>query len=311
MGPILPLEAIIGVVRAYYVFATFFIVVLVTVPYLRRTLLAYGKATADRSPPKHFSLEQITVRKSWFWHFYALGLPWTCTLLFLYLKPESGFVTREAFDRSGSGRGQVGAGYVQPPIETVLALAMMVAQTGRRLYENFYVHVPSEATMHVAHYVHGLAYYFLTPIAVGIEGWRRAERSLGWTDLRFRHVCGIALFAYGWYEQHLAHVALADLRIPGKKKGTATSTTISTRNVYAQPKARWFKHVSSPHYFFEMVIYLSFCVLTGFENLTSALVFGYVVISLGIEADQSWRWYKAKFADEVPRNWKRFIPFVL
>ncbi|TPX62465.1 hypothetical protein SpCBS45565_g07007 [Spizellomyces sp. 'palustris'] len=189
---------------------------------------------------------------------------------------------------------------------------MIIIQMIRRLYECSFVAKPSSARMHAAHYVVGLLYYLVTPIAVSIEGWSAVEDRgqsgilLHITaNLCIRHILALLLFVWASVQQYKVHVHLASLR-PAIPSPGAVSPTPS----YNLPRGEWFNYVACPHYLFELVIYISFGALTRWRNLTCILNVVWVVVDLGVAADQQWKWYKHRFGDKLPKGWKRVVPFI-
>ncbi|KAJ3139539.1 Steroid 5 alpha-reductase 3 [Geranomyces variabilis] len=197
----------------------------------------------------------------------------------------------------------------QLPTEVILAHALIVVQNARRLFECLRVLTASPARMHIAHYVVGIVYYFVTPMAVGVHGWNHwwaqsiKDTAFHCGDLRVRHALALTLFTWASYEQYLAHAHLASLR--SKADGSRTSTSTSAVPVYKLPQARWFRFVACPHYLFEFLIYVSFSVMTGFQNGTCLAVLVWIAIGLGVPADQQRSWYQRKFPELIPAGWKR------
>lgn len=61
--------------------------------------------------------------------------------------------------------------------QVAIAFALEALQTGRRLYEYLYVFKPSKATMNVAHFLLGFAYYAIMSVAIWVEGSRMSSFS--------------------------------------------------------------------------------------------------------------------------------------
>lgn len=292
-------------VRAFYLLASTAVLVCTTIPFLRSTLIPYGKALVPRSPSKQihtpyttFLRDTLSVPKRWFTHFYALGVPWSLYILYECLLST---IT----NRKGplltvlSGLPHGLSTTRQSSLEVILSQTLMSIQMARRLYECLAVSKPSAARMHLAHYAAGLLYYFFTPVAVGMEGWMNLSRDTSMMQsIQARHILGVALFLWASREQHRTHKQLAALRPITRNQPT-----------YNLPTGPWFNNVSCPHYLFEMLIYLSFVVLTG-GNTTCRFVLGWVVVDLSVAADQQWRWYKERFGKKVDRGWKRVVPFL-
>ena len=76
------------------------------------------------------------------------------------------------------------------------------------------------------------------------------------------------------------------------------------------PKGSWFKWVSCPHYFFEILIYLSYAIVSGLQHKTVWSVVVFVAINQVIASLISHKWYKEEFKD-YPKQRKAVIPYLL
>ncbi|KAI8908692.1 hypothetical protein DFJ77DRAFT_126649 [Powellomyces hirtus] len=381
-----PIAVLALFIRGIYVGTAIAVQVGLAVPFLREWMLSYGK-TLQPAPPTPKPTTTTTaktatqpdtsnaikpeptlwakiqdlcmVRKYLFWHFYALGVPWGCYLLWTCFSPPAAPETTAlwrgwsdlnfiAAEFGGNLSASVQVRELQPLLETMALHFLIVVQMLRRLYECLYVSTPSAAKMHVAHYFVGMGYYLVTPVAVGVEGWwwwwsthdeeRFTAEAVG--RVRPRHVAAVFMFAYASYQQNRAHVHLSLLRnqstqikpktSPESSKGIKTpdspgvahhaktlasascppSALPSSAPVYKLPTDGWFQYVACPHYLFEMTIYLSLCVLTGFTNWTLTSILFWVVIDLAAVADSQFDWYTRTFPDRIPHNWRRVLPWV-
>ena len=72
----------------------------------------------------------------------------------------------------------------------------------------------------------------------------------------------LALFLFVKYslEQHRVHEALFEMKKSGGGRTNAQSS--SAQNIYSFPKNGAFKYVACPHYYAEVMIYVSFCILS-------------------------------------------------
>lgn len=143
------------------------------VPLLRSSVLAYGKLHSIAAKPTNSiasQLAQWTVPKSWFAHFYVIGL-----LSALYCFAEIAFLL------VWNGYGPVlyclrvwdvpQASYHISVLESLVALALLTIHLARRVYESFYIERPSlEARMHVSHYIAGVGFYGAMVLATWLEG---------------------------------------------------------------------------------------------------------------------------------------------
>jgi len=80
---------------------------------------------------------------------------------------------------------------------------------------------------------------------------------------------------------------------------------------HAIPRGGLFEYVSCPHYFMEIVIYLSFVLIAGPHHITllSAVIF--VITNQLVSGYLTHRWYRAHFGTLYPVHRKAVIPFLL
>jgi 3-oxo-5-alpha-steroid 4-dehydrogenase 3 len=103
-------------------------------------------------------------------------------------------------------------------------------------------------------------------------------------------------FLFAWVNQYRCHAHLA-----GLKK-------------YSLPDEGLFRHLVSPHYTCECLLYLSLAIAAAPQgevvNKTMLSVLLFVVVNLGLTALGTRQWYAEKFgADAVARKWN-MIPFI-
>ncbi|KAJ3327137.1 hypothetical protein HDU76_012341 [Blyttiomyces sp. JEL0837] len=193
-------------------------------------------------------------------------------------------------------------------VDVMLALGMETVQITRRLYECAFLQKRSSARMHALHYIAGFGFYVFTPVALIVDGLGNVmdASSISPTAGTFstRYVAAFLLFLWASYEQHVAHVQLSKLR-------STPSKSPNEPPLYSLPQGRYFDLVACPHYFFEIMIYLSFVVLTGGKSLVVWSVVVWVAIELGTGADLSYKWYKSRFKETVKKDWSRMVPHQL
>ena len=79
---------------------------------------------------------------------------------------------------------------------------------------------------------------------------------------------------------------------------------------YKMPKGKWFERVSSPHYFAEIIVYISVGVLLGSSACTWWLLTAYV-FAVNMFLGYSTRlWYLTKFAEDYPKDRIVVTPYV-
>lgn len=168
------LDRLVWSIRAFYIFASYAILIVRFIPDLNSRFLDYGPRTAgtekkavDNSVlPRWFRIQfdpvldwlaEMTVPHAWFTHFYICSS--ICSAFWLYQSQISWrdfpSLTRHHIS---SQQGRV-------------AYCMMLLQLQglRRLYECLFVAKASKSRMWIGHYFIGLAFYLATNIAVWIE----------------------------------------------------------------------------------------------------------------------------------------------
>lgn len=207
-------------------------------------LLKYGK-TWERSSKSQLSwLFNSTVPKRWFYHFYILSLAVVCV-------------------RS-----------VQHGLS--LRRLLLIIQASRRLAEELLLFRPSNAKIHLTHYIVGIVFYF-------IQAWFHPATS---SPLYFR-VLGIILFIVGSIGQADCHWVLAHTK------------------KYSFPDFR-LRSVSCPHYFFELLIYLGLlCISVRWVPAYATVI--WILVNLGASSLETHQYYNQRGASA------RFaiIPYVL
>ncbi|CAG8471453.1 964_t:CDS:2 [Ambispora gerdemannii] len=248
----------------------------------------------------------LTVPKRWFRHFYVLGVLWvtfvTYELLIVRDTNDCLFVRllRHFEDYYST---TISLSYQQPRGECVLALLMLQIQTTRRMFECFWVERPSlDSKMHIGHYMVGITFYFMMGIAVWIEGsgWFLNTTFASVNEFLAIHIpFAIFLFIYASHHQHIQHKILASLR-----------TSSSPR--YSLPTGDWFDVMSSAHYFSEILIYISFVILTKAKNFTLWLALIATIFNLIQFAIDSYHWEHRVFKGDVKLQKKKWIiiPFI-
>ena len=168
-------------IRAFYSLSALLVAFLTAIPSLRSSFIPYGKTLQSPAPTQHpqsTTRHSLHVPKRWFTHFYMIALPWSLSLFLELLLArghyfESPVTPLNLFMRIFPPDSKFTRNSTQQPSEALLCLFLMVSHAARRLYESIYVFTPSCAKMHVFHYVFGLAYYAITPIALCIEALPR------------------------------------------------------------------------------------------------------------------------------------------
>ncbi|KAJ3680077.1 hypothetical protein LUZ60_016355 [Juncus effusus] len=284
---------------------------------------------------------KFTVPQRFFLHFYIVGSILTTVLLlsiWLYAYTKFAHLSSDSLNFSTIVSQLTGGSnnFFQntPSInlkeknlawQTVFLLLLMEIQVLRRLHETLNVfHYSPSARLHILGYLTGLFFYIMVPLSIAspcineamffmkgqieefiVKGRARmpdlnvdffglVKPLLG---LSWRHLIGALIFFWGSIHQFRCHAILGSLR---ENKGA---------DEYVIPYGDWFKYVSCPHYFAEIVIYAGILVASGGSDITIWLLFIFVVVNLGFAAAETHRWYKQKFED-YPKSRRAIIPFI-
>lgn len=120
----------------------------------------------------------------------------------------------------------------------------------------------------------------------------------------------LGLFVWASYHQHMCHRILAGLR--GGRRGEAKGQDkVKSRESYGRPNGDWFELVSCPHFFAEILIYMSLLLCCVWTAAWSCwwLVVVHVTCSLTLSARQAHKWYQLKYED-YPKDRRAIIPWV-
>ncbi|CAH1759054.1 8882_t:CDS:10 [Entrophospora sp. SA101] len=107
----------------------------------------------------------------------------------------------------------------------------------------------------------------------------------------------LTLFIYGSYHQNILHRILASLR------------SNQNHSTYSVPKGDWFNYISSPHYFAEILIYVSFVILTKGLIITNWIILIWVVVALSSVAKENEKWGRERFAQTDAPVSQPIVPF--
>lgn len=270
---------------------------------LFQDLIRYGKTKAQIK--RSDLLRLFDVPKRWFWHFYAVSVVWNGLLLILLLKTillEEGF-PQWLVSTLSFLKGEQPAAGSDYPLSVLLIHILLWAHCLRRLLECQFVSVFSNGVIHVVQYAFGLSYYIflgLTVLCVDISSPDEGSSLL--SQLCWHHATGIGLFMWASWLQHHSLALLANLR-------TGNTGAVETL-AYCMPHGCWFDLVSCPHYFAEVLIYISMAFCLGSTSVTWWLVVLYVLFNQALAAQLCHEFYQNKFEDYPPKR-KAFIPFVL
>ncbi|KAI5961033.1 DFG10 [Candida pseudojiufengensis] len=243
-------------------------------------LLDYGKNTrlssdSDSSVLVNFIANNAVVPKSWFTHFYIC--------LFT-------LSTATYFQECHKSILGLNDSTTYKNFQIINKLLMI--QGFRRMFESFFVTKFSPTSkMNISHYVVGMTHYVLIGLATysGLE--MNCGRSATFTVLDY---VLMTIFGVASIQQFNAHYYLANLQ------------------KYSLPK---FKYVSSPHYFYEIILYtvlMVFSIKSGFTNTSLMFIAAwiFVITNLTITAFETYNYYTLKYKEEFKLKYAIFPGFL-
>eukprot|EP00698_Gefionella_okellyi_P024301 TRINITY_DN852_c0_g1_i4.p1 TRINITY_DN852_c0_g1~~TRINITY_DN852_c0_g1_i4.p1 ORF type:complete len:112 (+),score=23.35 TRINITY_DN852_c0_g1_i4:1897-2232(+) len=108
-----------------------------------------------------------------------------------------------------------------------------------------------------------------------------------------------------------SHRILASLRTTAA--ATATHSQRAQKDhlpqKYHLPRGWLFDYIATPHYLFEIGVYISLWMIAGWRSSSLLLVLAFVCLNLGHAARETLLWSRRTFK-EYPPNRKALVPFV-
>lgn len=256
-----------------------------------KKIMEYGKL--DEGKKRNRILRLFYLPKRHFTHFYLFACIWNLILI-------SDFVLSSHVGFSNDGlviKRIVGERESSVTMcSLIIVILMMLTQATRRLYECLFIsHFSSDATINLAHYILGMYFYFVEPVSVfvGIGAMENIE----FGSLEFHHFIGLVMFSWSSFYQSDSLIILSNLR-KSPHDGT-----------YRIPHGGLFKYVTSPHYFTEILIYLSMLLALGVRHIAFWHVFVFVLIIHFNMATMTHKWYISKFP-AYPKDRKALVPML-
>ncbi|KAJ6646613.1 Polyprenol reductase [Pseudolycoriella hygida] len=265
----------------------------------------YGKHSYKGAPNKIAQLSEIP--KSYFKHFYVFALVWSISVMYLVTWTYLGGYPIPAFVINGldivCGRSRK---VKSTAATTFIAVFLIMLQCIRRFYETHFVQVfSSTSKMNLSHYIVGYFHYFGAFLAVisQAQGFVRGSlsESIKWNDITLLHCVAVGLFLYAWYNQFMSNLILASLR------KNHSGEVITQKHLL--PTGGYFESVSSPHMYFEVVIYVALYIIL-YNNSSWLFVMCWVISN---QAENAWlthQWYIETFPD-YPKSRKAIFPNIL
>ncbi|GAB0087034.1 Polyprenol reductase [Sergentomyia squamirostris] len=262
----------------------------------------YGKHSTRA--PKSRLVELLEVPKSYFKHFYVFATFVTGVTFYYVVKayvleqppPRELLVGLDIL--SGSQRKAKGN-----PLAILLAIFCLLIQCLRRLHETHLMQIFSRTSrMNVAHYFVGHLHYFLACVAIlaHAPGFVTSTEisMLSLEQLNWRIIFSGGVFFFAWWQQWCTNCILARLR--KNKKGRVVTEK------HLIPRGGFFDLISSPHMFFECVMYTALIpALAG--NTDWLLVTAWVIANQVQVAYLTHVWYRTTFA-KYPKRRRALIP---
>ncbi|KXJ77747.1 hypothetical protein RP20_CCG006713 [Aedes albopictus] len=266
----------------------------------------YGKHAHKGPQDRLVSL--LEVPKSWFKHFYVFAALWS-TAGFYFMaanyfagRPAPGYVI-DFLDIMATTKRTART----TPTETMVAMTLITLQCWRRFYETWFVQVFSnKLKMNLSAYLVGFIHYFGTVVVIlsQAQGFIRSDAlPLPYRfELTPRLALWIGVFCYAWRYQFQSNLILANLR-----KDRTTGKVQNQK--HSVPRGGYFELVSSPHMFFEIVMYVALYAITA-SNTSAVYVLAWVLSNQTMNAWLTHQWYRENFAD-YPVGRRAVFPHLL
>lgn len=301
--------SIISFIWAFMTFWVSFGALIVTYPNLTPAFIAhmylYGKIRSTKSHDLTAE-SKLLLPKSAFSHFYLAGI--ISFFIVLCLTIYSNFIIGEwpsaVLDAVQMLRYPTVESY-SGLFTSMIVMCMADFQVTRRFLECLFVSVYSEGgKMSIVIYIVGVAFYVGLAVTC-LVGTDLTDVVL-FTDIpssfRLHHIAGLLLFFYAsWKQNRIAHM-FAKLR--QNKDGTVENTK------HHIPHGDLFEYVSCPHYFCEILIYLSMNIVYWWSNTMMTWLFVFVLANQIISGYFTHKWYKENFP-KYPKERKAVIPYLI
>ncbi|NXV82943.1 PORED reductase, partial [Atlantisia rogersi] len=271
---------------------------------LFQDLIRYGK-TKRGCGQRPAWLRLLQVPKSWFIHFYVVSVLWNGILLIWLFQVEllgGSLSSWIQYVHRALGRDSQHEDAGNEHFSAVLVLLLLWLHSCRRLGECLWTSVFSSGVIHIVQYCFGLVYYIavgstvLCQVPASIRSGKELPVHICWY-----HIVGVMMYIWASLHQHRCLVILSNLR-----KSTSGKVVSLSHGV---PFGDWFERVSCPHYFAELLIYISMAITLGFHNVTWWCVVTYVLFNQAVAAVLCHEFYQTTFSS-YPKHRKAFIPFV-
>ncbi|NXW85216.1 PORED reductase, partial [Alopecoenas beccarii] len=271
---------------------------------LFQDLIRYGK-TKRGCGQRPGWLRLLQVPKRWFTHFYVVSVLWNGFLLIRLCQAEflgESLPSWIQHVHHALGRDSQSEDTGNEHFSALLVLLLLWLHSCRRLAECLWTSVFSSGVIHIVQYCFGIVYYIavgstvLCQVPANVRNGKELSVQISWY-----HIVGVVMYIWASLHQHRCLVILANLR--KSKSGKVISLNHSV------PFGDWFESVSCPHYFAELLIYVSMAITLGFHNVTWWCVVMYVLFNQALAAVLCHEFYQKKFSS-YPKHRKALIPFI-
>ncbi|KAM6429338.1 polyprenal reductase [Rhynochetos jubatus] len=267
-------------------------------------LIRYGKTKRGCGQcPAWFRLLQVP--KRWFTHFYVVSVLWNGFLLIWLFQAEflrGSLPSWIQHVHHALGRDSQSEDTGNEHFSALLVLLLLWLHSCRRLAECLWTSVFSSGVIHIVQYCFGLVYYIavgstvLCQVPANVRNGKELSVQICWY-----HLVGVTVYTWASLHQHKCLVILANLR--KSKSGKVINLS------HGVPFGDWFERVSCPHYFAELLIYVSMAITLGFHSVTWWCVVTCVLFNQALAAVLCHEFYQKNFTS-YPKHRKAFIPFV-
>ncbi|XP_009068919.1 PREDICTED: polyprenol reductase, partial [Acanthisitta chloris] len=250
-------------------------------------------------------LRLLQVPKRWFTHFYVVSVLWNGFLLILLFRAEFFGESLPSWIQHihhALGRDSQSEDTESEHFSALLVLLLLWLHSCRRLAECLWTSVFSNGVIHIVQYCFGLGYYIAVGSTVLCQVPTNVRNGKGLSvQICWYHIVGVMMYIWASLHQHRCLTILSNLR--KSKSGKVVSLSHSV------PFGDWFESVSCPHYFAELLIYVSMAITLGFHNVTWWCVVMYVLCNQALAAVLCHEFYEQNFSS-YPKHRKAFIPLI-
>jgi protein-S-isoprenylcysteine O-methyltransferase Ste14 len=242
------------------------------------------------------------------WYWGALGIASAFAIHFLKIMPMSGRGDTSILHFLGNIDKKTGWIIMEVPILIVVISFYLLGSSGFNasvfviaVFIIHYIHralifpyrIKAEGkTMPVSMMFSSMAFYTINGYLIGYYHGALASYEWSWLyDPRF--IFGLAIFLAGFYINISSDNILINLRKPGETG-------------YKIPHGGFYKYVSCPNYFGEILEWIGFAILSW--SLMGAVYLIWVALPLIAQGIEAHHWYHERFGDEYPENRKAVIP---